>query len=363
MHLTRRLLAVAASAALLLSACGGQSGSDDSSTASGDGGTTSPTQTDDAATDGAGDVVTIYSGRNENLVGPILEQIEEATGTTVEVRYGDSAELAAQLLEEGERTDADLFFSQDAGALGALAGEGLLAELDDSLTGAVLDGYADENGRWVATSARARVIAFDPEQAPEVEQMTSIDDILDPKYRGKIGIAPTNASFQSFVTALRVAKGEDGAREWLTKLQANEPQIYEKNGHILDAVDSGEIALGLINHYYWFEKADEVGADNLNAQIHFLGTDDPGALINVAGAGILSASDNADAAAKVIEYFLSPEGQEYFTMETSEYPVVDGVTLKDGLTPLSDLQGSSIDLNQLDSLAETLALLEEVGLT
>ena len=358
----RPFLAVTASAALLLTACGGSDTTDDTTPGSADG-TSSPTQTDDAATEGGDDVVTIYSGRNENLVGPILEQIEEATGTTVEVRYGDSAELAAQLLEEGDRTDADLFFSQDAGALGALANEGLLAELDDSLTGAVLDGYADENGQWVATSARARVIAFDPEQAPEVEQMTSIDDILDPKYRGQIGIAPTNASFQSFVTALRVTKGEDGAREWLTKLQANEPQIYERNGQILDAVDSGEIALGLINHYYWYEKSDEVGADNLNAEIHFLGTDDPGALINVAGAGILAASDSADAAAKVIEYFLSPEGQEYFTMETSEYPVVDGVTLKEGLTPLTDLQGSSIDLNQLDSLADTLALLEEVGLT
>lgn len=362
MTLRARLIAVAASTALLLTACGG--GDDDSgdSTSGTDDATTTPTQTDDA-TEGGDEVVTIYSGRNENLVGPLLEKLEEATGTTVEIRYGDSAELAAQLLEEGDRTQADLFFSQDAGALGALANEGLLAELDESLTGAVLDGYADENGQWLATSARARVIAFDPEQAPEVEQMTSIDDILDPTYRGQVGIAPTNASFQSFVTALRVTKGEDGAREWLTELQANEPQIYERNGQILDAVDSGEVALGLINHYYWYEKSDEVGADNLNAQIHFLGTDDPGALINVAGAGILSASDNAEGAAKVIEYFLSPEGQEYFTMETSEYPVVDGITLKEGLTPLSDLQGSSIDLNQLDSLAETLALLEEVGLT
>lgn len=359
MTLRPRLLAVAASAALLLAACGGNGDTTNEPTGSDD--TSTPTQSETAAE--SGEAVVIYSGRNENLVGPLLERIEAATGTPVEIRYGDSAELAAQLLEEGDRTDADLFFSQDAGALGALAKEGLLAELDDSITGSVLDGYADPNGHWVATSARARVIVFDPVQAPEVEQMTSIDDILDPKYKGKIGIAPTNASFQSFVTALRVTKGEDGAREWLTRLQDNDPQIYERNGNILDAVDKGEIALGLINHYYWFEKADEVGADNLNAKIHFLGTDDPGALINVAGAGILASSDNAGAAAKVIEFFLSPEGQEYFTQETSEYPVVDGVTLKEGLTPLTELKGSSIDLNQLDSLAETLALLEDVGLT
>ena len=346
-----RALALAAVAALTLAACGSTTSTD--TDAADSGGTAA----------GDGEVVTIYSGRNENLVGPILEQLEEATGTPVEVRYGDSAELAAQLLEEGERTEADLFFSQDAGALGALAGEGRLATLDDSLTGAVLDGYADEEGRWVATSARARVIAYNPELAPETTEMTSIDEILDPTYKGQVGIAPTNASFQSFVTALRVTKGEDGAREWLTRLKDNEPKIYEKNGLILDAVDSGEVALGLINHYYWFEKADEVGTDTITAQIHFLDSDDPGALINVAGAGILEGSEQSEGAARIIEFFLSEEGQQYFTDETSEYPVVDGLTLKEGLTPLSELQGSSVDLNQLDSLAETLALLEEVGLT
>ncbi|MGA8044983.1 MAG: iron ABC transporter substrate-binding protein [Dermatophilaceae bacterium] len=345
-----RALAIAAVAALTLTACG-SSDSTDSSANGGDGATAD------------GDVVTIYSGRNENLVGPLLEQLEEATGTAVEVRYGDSAELAAQLLEEGERTEADLFFSQDAGALGALANEGRLATLDESLTGSVIDGYADEEGRWVATSARARVIAYNPDLAPEVAEMTSIDEILDPQYRGQIGIAPTNASFQSFVTALRVDRGEDGAREWLTQLLENEPRIYERNGLILDAVDSGEVALGLINHYYWFEKADEVGLDEITAQIHFLNSDDPGALINVAGAGILEGSEQSDGAASIIEYMLSEEGQQYFTDETSEYPVVDGVELKEGLTPLAELQGSSVDLNQLDSLAETLALLEEVGLT
>ncbi|NLJ54344.1 MAG: iron ABC transporter substrate-binding protein [Intrasporangiaceae bacterium] len=356
MHLRPRIIAVPALAALALAGCGSGETSDS--------GTTAPSTDPGTASEAAGEqTVTIYSGRNENLVGPIIEKVQEATGATVEVRYGDSAELAAQLLEEGDRTQADLFFSQDAGALGALAKEGRLAELDDSITGVVLDGYSDTEGHWVATSARARVIAYNPEIAPEVEQMTSIDDILDPTYKGQVGIAPTNASFQSFVTALRVAKGEDGAREWLSQLKANEPKIYEKNGGILDAVDSGEVGLGLINHYYWYEKADEVGLDNLTAKIHFLGTDDPGALINVAGVGILEGSEEADAAAEVIEYFLSEEGQQYFTDETSEYPVVDGITLKEGLTPLADLRGSTIDLNQLDSLGETLALLDEVGLT
>lgn len=310
------------------------------------------------------DSLVIYSGRNENLVGPLLEQLEEATGVDVQVRYGGSAELAAQLLEEGDGTEADLFFSQDAGALGALGTAGRLATLPPATTGAVLDGYADPAGRWVATSARARVIAYDPAQAPEVTEMTTVDAVLDPRYKGRIGFAPSNASFQSFVTALRVAKGEDGAKQWLEQFKANEPKAYDNNILVLDAVDSGQVALGLVNHYYWYERVAEKGAAGVNAKIHFLDSDDPGALVNVAGVGVLAGSNQAGAAQQAIDYLLSEKGQRYFADETAEYPVVAGVeSTKHDLVPLADLTRSSIDLNQLDSLEQTLALLDEVGLT
>lgn len=310
------------------------------------------------------EALVIYSGRNENLVGPVLEKLEKATGADVQVRYGSSSELAAQLLEEGENTKADLFFSQDAGALGALGKAGRLEALDAATTGKVLDGFADPNGHWVATSARARVIAYDPAQAPEVTDMTSVDAVLDPRYKGKIGYAPANASFQSFVTALRVAKGEAGAKKWLEDFRANEPKAYDNNILVLDAVDSGQVGLGLINHYYWYERVAEKGADAVRARIHFLGSDDPGALINVAGAGILTGSNQKAAATKAVDYLLSKEGQQYFADETAEYPVTAGVqSTKHDIVPLSQLKGSSVDLNQLDSLEQTLALLDEVGLT
>jgi iron(III) transport system substrate-binding protein len=310
------------------------------------------------------DSLVIYSGRNENLVAPILEKLEDETGIDVQVRYGTSSELAAQLLEEGDGTKADLFFSQDAGALGALAKAGRLETLPPATTAKVQERFADPAGHWVATSARARVIAYDPAQAPEVTEMTTVDAVLDPKYKGKIGFAPTNASFQSFVTALRVAKGEEGAKEWLEAFKANEPKAYDNNILVLDAVDSGQVALGLVNHYYWYERVAEKGEAAVNAKIHFLGADDPGALINVAGAGILAGSPQKDAAAKAIDYLLSEEGQRYFADETAEYPVVDGITTtKHDLVPLEELTGSSVDLNALDSLEQTLALLDEVGLT
>ncbi|WP_454778431.1 extracellular solute-binding protein [Georgenia muralis] len=325
--------------------------------------------TDEPAEEATGDAtgsddttLTIYSGRNENLVGPILEDLETAVGTEVEVRYAGSSELAAQLLEEGDGTQADLFFSQDAGALGALAGADMLTELPEDVLDLVEEGYRDADGRWVATSARARVLAYDPEQAPEVADMTGIDEILDEAYRGTIGYAPTNASFHSFVTALRVDRGEDGARQWLEDFAALEPQAYENNNAVLDAVNGGQVSVGLINHYYWYERIAEEGADAVEAEIRFLDSDDPGALVNVAGVGVLNGSDAEDAAFAAVEYLLSEEAQQYFADETAEYPVVEGVTSTEhDLAPLGE--GLNIDLNELDSLEETLALLDEVGLT
>ena len=306
----------------------------------------------------------IYSGRSEELVGPLIEDMEEQLDVTIDVRYGDSAELAAQLLEEGDATEADLFFSQDAGALSALAQEGRLSTLDEQVLAVVDDHYQDPEGRWVATSARARVVTYDPAQAPEATDFDSVDDLLDESYRGEIGFAPTNASFQSFVTALRITRGEDGARQWLEDFSALEPAAYENNVAVLEAVDEGEISLGLINHYYWYQLQEEVGAEAVNAKIHYLDSDDAGALVNVAGVGVLTSSEATGLAADAVEFLLSEEGQQYFADETAEYPVRAGIesTTYD-LVPLEQVDGAQIDLNDLASLDETLELLDEVGLT
>lgn len=338
------LLVSALSALFVLTACGGGDG--DSQTGA----------TED-------NPVVIYSGRAEELVGPLLTQLEDAVGAPVEVRYADSAELAAQLLEEGDRTEADVFFSQDAGALGALARADMLAELPAAITDRVDPAYVDADGRWVATSARARVVIYNEETAPEATEFTGIDDILSEEYAGQIGYAPTNASFQSFVTALRVIRGEEAAEQWLTDFAALEPVAYEKNSLVLEAVDRGEVSLGLVNHYYWFAMAQEVGAEAMTAQVHYLNSDDPGALINVAGVGVVAGSEQSAEAEAVAEFLVSDEAQQFFADETAEYPVVEGITSDvHDVGNLTDLTGASIDLNDLDSLAETQAMLENVGL-
>ncbi|MGW1956966.1 iron ABC transporter substrate-binding protein [Streptomyces sp. NPDC001920] len=312
--------------------------------------------------EGGDSALVIYSGRNEKLVKPILDKLEKAVGTEVEVRYGDSAELAAQILEEGDRTKAGLFFSQDAGALGALSKEGVLAKLPQSSLDEVDEAYRGGAGDWVGLSGRVRVIAYNPDQVAEAKVPDSVHDVVKPDWKGKVGFAPTNASFQAFVTGMRVLDGDEATREWLQGLKAN-GKVYTNNLATLDAVESGEVSLGLVNHYYWYERVAEKGEDKVDAKLHFLPGKDPGALINVAGVGILKDGDQAATAQKAVDYLLSEEAQTYFADKTKEYPLAAGVTSDvEGLPPFDSLQSPDIDLGKLESLQETLAMLQDVGL-
>lgn len=303
----------------------------------------------------------VYSGRNEELVGPIIERFEEESGIDVVVRYGDTAELAATILEEGENSLADIFFSQDAGALGALANEGLLGPLAEDDLSRVEERFRDPDGRWVGVSGRARVVAYNTESLSEEELPSSILDFTDPEWSGRIGWAPTNGSFQAFVTALRLVEGEEVAREWLEGIQANDPRVYENNLAIVQGVASGEIDVGFVNHYYLFQLQQEEGGDVPAANYYFQ-NGDPGSLVNVAGIGTLNTSDNPAEAEAFLEFMLSEEAQSYFADETFEYPLIEGVPINEELVPLSEIQTPNIDLSNLDDLEGTLELLRETGI-
>ncbi|MCZ4655469.1 iron ABC transporter substrate-binding protein [Dietzia kunjamensis] len=309
------------------------------------------------------DALVLYSGRSESLVAPLIEQISDSTGVDIEVRYASTPEMAAQIAEEGEASPADVFFSQDAGALGALDNAALLQQLDESVTEAVPAEYRAADGTWVATSLRARVLIYDSRTLDEAEVPDTIDAVLAPEWKGRVGYAPTNASFQSFVTALRVDRGDEAAEQWLRDFLANDPQTFENNNALLQAVDAGAVELGLTNHYYWYNSAAEKGAENMRARVKYMAQGDPGALVNVAGVAILASTDRPDDARRVVEAFLAEPAQTYFVEETSEYPVVPGIaTDAAGLPPLDTLGGPDIDLGQLDGLEQTQAMLARVGM-
>lgn len=305
------------------------------------------------------ETLTLYSGREEELVGPLIEQFEEDSGLSVEVRYGDTADLASQIIEEGERSPADVFWAQDAGALGAVAAEDLFSTLPEVLTGLVPEGFSSPERHWVGTSGRARVLVYNKKNVSEDELPASVLDLTDAEWRGRVGWAPTNGSFQAFVTALRRLRGEDEAREWLEGMKANETQVFEGNSPIVQAVASGELDAGLVNHYYLLELEEEDPDINDKAGNHFFEDGDPGNLINAAGVGILESTDQPSAASRFVGFLLSRSGEQYFGEETIEYPLQEGAEPDERLTPLDEIGAPEIDLSDLSDLQATLDLLRE----
>ena len=317
-----------------------------------------------AAMPGCGDgdeqSLTVYSGRSAELIGPLLERFAEKEGVDVRVRYAGTSELAALLLEEGDRSPADLFIAQDAGALGAVEAAGLLAPLDDELLARVDPIFRSRAGAWVGLSGRARVVVYNREAVESGDLPDSILDFADPRWRGRIGWAPQNGSFQAWVTAFRVTRGEDVARAWLEAVHANGAVAYPNNSSIVQAAAAGEIDVGFVNHYYLHRFLAEEG-ESFGARNHYTAPGDVGTLVSVAGAAVIESSGNRDGAERLIEFLLGEEAQRHYAEETFEYPLIAGVPSAASLPSIADLRPLEVDLSRLEDLEATLRLLREVG--
>jgi iron(III) transport system substrate-binding protein len=305
--------------------------------------------------------LTVYIGRDEELVAPLIEQFEEESGIEVEARYAATPELTALLLEEGEQTPAQVFLSQDAGALGALADADLAAEIPAELADLIPEGFTSQDDSWIGVTGRARVIAYDGEQLSEADVPDTVDALVGEEWNGQVAFAPGNASFQSFITALRVLEGEDAAAEWVEAIAANDPILTDNNLATLDLVNAGQADIGLINHYYWFERAAEVGEENMRAQLEFL-PGDPGGIVNVSGAAILKGAEGDADALAFVEYLVSEKAQQFFVDHTFEYPLLPGIAAPEGLPSLDSLVNPELDLADLESLEQTQQLLADAGL-
>lgn len=304
--------------------------------------------------------LTVYSGRGEELIGPLIKAFTEETGIEVGVRYGSTAQLAALLIEEGDRSPADVYIAQDAGALGAVQSAGLFTALDDDVLDRVGPAYRSREGLWVGLSGRARVIVYHTGAVDASELPESILGLTDPRWAGRVGWAPANGSFQAWVTALRVSAGEDGARAWLAGMRANDAVEFPNNSSIVQAVGRGEVDAGLVNHYYLLRFIAEEG-EGFAARNYHTGPGDIGTLVNVAGAGVLRTSSNSAEAREFIAFMLSERAQRYYTETNGEYPLIAGVASAANLTPIAGLQPPAIDLSDLADLKGTLALLRETG--
>jgi iron(III) transport system substrate-binding protein len=360
MRRTTKLVAAALAASLVLAACGDDDsdGDNDDDRASD---ATAAGSAPDVTTAGAAPAgtLTVYSGRTEDLVGPLVEEFIAATGIDTEVRYGDSAEMLLLIEEEGDNSPADVYYSQGAGYLGELSSVGGLEPLDPALLDRVPEQLRSPAGDWVGLSGRARTVVYNTDELTEDDLPDSILDFTDPAWNGRIGYAPTNASFQDFVTALRAIEGEDAARAWLEGILANGAVPYENNTLVVEAVAAGEVSVGFVNHYYLYRFLAE--DPDYPAANKFFGGGDPGALINIAGVGIVAGTDEPELAEEFIEFMLSVDAQTYFAEETFEIPVIDGVEASVELPSFEPSSLPDFDLNLLLDLQGTIDLLTDVG--
>lgn len=328
----RRLIALAAAAVMAVSACASDSGDEEGP-------------------------LTIYSGRSEELVQPLIDDFVEATGIEVEVRYAGSTDLAATLLQEGDATEADLFYAQDPASLGSVAS--MMTELAEDTLDRVDSRFADRDGRWIGTSGRVRTFIYNT--GTSIELPESIDDVTDARWEGQLGVAPTNGSFLAFVAAMILERGEDSTLEWLEELAANDPQDFPGNSPIVAATDAGEIEAGLVNHYYVFRLRAEGAGEN--AENWFFPAGGVGNLVMPSGVGIIEGTDMPESAKQFVDFLLSTDAQQYFATETFEYPLIESVDPVDGLPPLAEINAPDVDLSALaDLLDDATRLVTEAGL-
>ena len=303
--------------------------------------------------------LTVYSGRSQTLVHPLLLAFGEQTGIDIRVKYAGSASTAATLLEEGDNTPADVVFMQDPGSLSILADGGMLSPIPQATLDKVDSRFRSPAGLWIGTSGRARTVIYNTDAInPETDLPPSILDFTKPEWKGRVGWAPRNGSFQAFVTALRLTLGEDTARDWLIGIRDNDAVAYPNNVTTVSAVAAGEVDVGFVNHYY-LERFLEEHGEGFGARNHYIGNGDPGALVLVAGVGILDASENKDIAVEFVDFLLGAPAQTYFAQEIKEYPVSAGVEPEGDLPPMESLDPPDVDLGNLSDLEGTLKLLRE----
>jgi iron(III) transport system substrate-binding protein len=316
-----------------------------------------------ACVEDSGNAVTIYSGRSEDLVQPVLDAFECATGISTSVKYGDPTELAFALEQEGDRTPADIFLSKSPGAVGFLSNEGLLAPLSDEVLGLVDTQNSAADGEWVGVTGRKRVLVYNVDAVAEADLPTSVFELTEAEYSGRVALPVNNGSFLDWFTVFRATEGDDVATQWLADMANNDPIITESNRPTVDAVGRGEFDFGLVNHYYNFQEIEAIGEDH-RALNHDFATDDIGSLLIITAAAKTASSANPESAEQLISYLLSAEAQTYFTQETLEYPLADGVAAADVLPALDQgINDFDVDFDSLgDGLQRTVEIIEASGI-
>jgi iron(III) transport system substrate-binding protein len=307
----------------------------------------------------------LYNGQHEQTTQALVNAFEKQTGISVSVRSGDEDTLAEQIMQEGSRSPADVFFTENSPALMKLAGQHLLAPAAASTLSAVPSGASSPDKNWVGVSARVSALAYNTSDLTPAQLPASVMDLASKKWAGKLGIAPGETDFQPIITSIADTYGSAAALAWLKAVKSNAgSHVYQSNETLTAEVNSGRVEIGLIDHYYWYRLRAQVGAGATHSALHFFAAGDPGYVLDVSGAGILASSTHQAAAQKFLAFLVSAAGQRIIAQTDSyEYPLRPGVAARPSLPPLSSLHPDPADtIARLGNGTTALRLLQQAQL-
>jgi len=325
---------------LTLGACGGRSGA------------------------GAHVTITLYNGQHEQTTDALVSGFEKATGISVAVRNNDEDAFDAEIVAEGSRSPADVILTENSPALEFLQQRGLLSRIETSTLARTPGKYDSAQGDWVGVSARVSVLIYNPSLISKAALPTHVLELADARYKGELAFAAGETDFQPIVTSVLRAYGKATTQSWLNGIKSNAgSHIYPDNETIADEVNRGEVAFGVVNQYYWYRMRAELGVSNMHSEIADFAPHDPGYVVDISGAGILKSSKHQSAAQKFLEFLVQKQGQEIIAHSSSfEYPIASGVSTAQPETPYKDLKPYPIDIAELGTGAQAIALLREVQL-
>ncbi|HST55431.1 MAG TPA: extracellular solute-binding protein [Solirubrobacteraceae bacterium] len=355
-------IGLAAIAGLALAACGSSGKSTTSAHTS-----TATTSTSNTATSGTSSpkpsgTITLYNGQHEQTTALLVAAFEKQTGVKVKVRSDGEDVLGSQIVQEGANSPADVFYTENTPVLEHLQQQSLLAPLPASTLAAVPSQYSSPQKDWIGASARASALVYNTKLISPAALPSSMLALAGPQWKDKLGISPGETDFQPLVSAVTKLDGSAKATAWLRGLKANS-KIYPDNEALVAQVNNGQSAVGLINHYYWYRLRDEVGTAKIHSALHYFAPNDPGNLLNVAGAAVLKTSANPTAAQAFVEFLVSKAGQDVIaSSESYEYPLGSGVLTKKPLRPFDQLHPAPVSLTDLGDGSAPLQLEQQLGL-
>jgi iron(III) transport system substrate-binding protein len=305
--------------------------------------------------------LTLYNAQHEDLMKLMVADFTRSTGIKVNMRNGEDFELGNQLVQEGDASPADVFVTENSPAMTLVAGKGLLSTVDDATLAQVPVQFAPADKAWVGFAARATVFAYNPTSLAASDLPTSLMDLGQPQWKGKVGISPAGADFQAIVSAVLALRGEVAAVAWLKGLKDN-AKIYSGNTAVMKAVNAGEVQSGVLFHYYWYKDQAESGANSGNVTLLYFGQKDPGAFLSVSGAGVLKSSEHQAQAQQLVSYLNAAAGQKVLAdSKALEYPIGNGAPANAVLKPLNELGAPALPVASLNG-PKAVELMQQAGL-